>query len=114
MNSIEFRPPGHRIRAPRAGLIGLFIVIIGVVAASAIIHVATRNKTHALGRIQAEVEHEISSLQDDIRGLERLISSATDEPVLRERLAEARTKLREIPEGSEILIPKEGEPSPMP
>jgi cell division protein FtsL len=109
MNAQELRPPRMKA-APRSGLGWLLVVIAVVVGASALVHTVTRNKTVATGRRQAEVEREITALEQDMRSLEMKIEEALSRKNLTDRLATQRTKLRDITPEDIVRVP----PAPAP
>ena len=93
-----------------AGLGWLIVVIVLIVGACGVVHVQTRNKIHALGRQQSEVEREIAALEQEIRGLEMRVEESLSRKNLTDRLAAQRTQLRAITPETLVSMP----PSPAP
>jgi cell division protein FtsL len=106
MKTQELRPPRMKPMAPRSGVGWLLVVIAIFVGASALVQTVTRNKTVAVGRLQAGVEQEIAALDQEIRALDMKIEEALSRKNLTDRLAEQRTKLRDIRPDDIVRVPR--------
>jgi hypothetical protein len=104
MKDAELRPPRMK-PAPRSGVGWLLVVIAIILGSAALLQTVTRNKTVALGRQQAEVEREISALDDSIRAVDMKIEESLSRKVLADRLAAQRTKLRDITPDDIVPVP---------
>ena len=71
-------------------LVCLWLVGIGLE------HVLTKNRIHAIGRHQREVEAEIADLDQNARSFNLKIEEALSRQDLMEKLADRRTKLKKI------------------
>jgi hypothetical protein len=96
MKSLEIRPPKHRGPRQRSTMGFLFMIIAFVVGAAGLVHILTKNKTHAIGRQQREVEQEIAVIQQDMRGLNMKIEEALSRKNLTDKLVSRRSKLKAI------------------
>jgi len=97
MKSLEIR--ATRKNAPqkqRSPLGYLFVIIAFVVGSVGLVHILTKNKTHALGRQQRAVEMEIATIQHDTRTLNMKIEEALSRKNLTDRLTSQRSKLKAI------------------
>jgi len=96
MKSQEIRANRQRVTHSRSPMGLLFIVIAFVVGSVGLVHILTKNKTHALGRQQRIVAREIETIQKDIRSLNMKIDEALSRKNLTDRLTSQRSKLKAI------------------
>lgn len=110
MNTTEIRAQRQSIGRSSSGL-GFMIVIIALaVGAAALVHILTKNKTHALGKQQGLVEHEIVAMEQDVRDLSMKIEELLSRKNLTERLIAQRSKLKVIlPENIVRISPKKSD-----
>jgi TolA-binding protein len=86
--------------------LGIVLMLIAVtVGGAALTKTLVKNKTHAMGRDQQAVEHQIASLEQEIRALELNIKEVLAPKHLKDRLATQRTQLKEIEKKNIINIP---------
>lgn len=96
MNSTEIRAPRQSPRRSSSGLGFLLVVIALAVGASALAHILTKNKTHALGKQQGAVEREIVAMEQEVRDLNMKIEESLSRKNLTDRLIAQRSKLKVI------------------
>ncbi len=96
MNTTEIRAPKRSAGWSNSGLGFLLVVIAFAVGASALFYILIKNKTHALGKQQSLVEHEITKMEQDIRGLNMKIEELLSRKNLTDRLIAQRSKLKAI------------------
>lgn len=96
MNTTEIRAPRQSTRRSTSGLGFLLVVIALAVGASALVHILTKNKTHALGKQQGMVEREIVLMEQEARDLNMKIEESLSRKNLTDRLIAQRSKLKVI------------------
>jgi hypothetical protein len=95
MTDFEISASHPRTRG-RSGMVALVCVIFLWFAAIGLFYVLTKNRIHALGGDQRQVEKEIAALQQEMRAQNLQIEEALSRKNLMEKLSMHRSKLKAI------------------
>ena len=93
----DFEMPSSPSRKGRRSGMVLLVCVIGLwVTGIGLAYVLTKNRIHALGRDQRQVEKEIAAVQQEMRGQNLQIEEALSRKTLMEKLSAHRSKLKAI------------------